>query len=81
MAATSAQFSGAAFQASAVLQTAWLVAFAPPQKGGITAKFAFQASYAFLASAVLLIQDTWGIPQKDFCLLKSFATAFIKRCF
>ena len=33
MAATSAQFPGAAFQASAVLQTAWLVAFAPRPEG------------------------------------------------
>ena len=47
----------------------------PALKGGVTAKFAFQASYAFQASAVLLTQDTWEIPQKDFCLPKSFATA------
>ena len=58
MAVTSAQFQGAPFQASAVLQTAWLGMPLPALKGGVTVKFAFQASYAFQASAVLLSQDT-----------------------
>ena len=75
MAAASAQFPGAAFQAGAVIQTAWPAALAPALKGGVTVKFAFQASYAFQASAVLHIQDTWKLPQKDFCLSKGFATA------
>ena len=42
----------------------------PALKGGVTAKFAFQASYAFQASAVLLTQDTWEVPQKTFVCQK-----------
>ena len=42
----------------------------PALKGGVTAKFAFQASYAFQASAFLLTQDTWEVLPKDFCLSK-----------
>ena len=53
-----------------------VLTYSPPAlKGGVTTKFAFQASYAFQASAVLLTQDTWVVPQKDYCLLKGFATA------
>ncbi len=47
----------------------------PALKGGVTVKFAFQASYVFQASAVLLIQDTWEVPPKDFNLQKSFVIA------
>ena len=42
----------------------------PALKGGVTVKFAFQASYAFQARTVLLIQDTWEIPQKTFVCQK-----------
>jgi len=81
MVATSTQFPSATFQASTVLQTVWLGAFAPPAlKGGVTAKFAFQASYAFQASAFLLTQDTWEVLPKDFCFSKSFATASFFLC-
>ena len=58
MAAISAQFSGTAFQADAVLQTAWFGTHAPALKGGVTVKTTFQASHAFQADAVLLAQDT-----------------------
>jgi len=71
MAAVSAQFPGAAFQAGAVLQTAGLPRSPPALKGGVTVKFAFQAS------AVLHIQDTWKLPQKDFCLSRGFATTSV----
>ena len=53
-----------------------VLTYSPPAlKGGVTITFAFQASHAFQASAVLLTQDTWVVPQKDYCLLKVFATA------
>ena len=53
----------------------------PALKGGVTITFAFQASHAFQASAVLLIQDTWWFRKKTIVCQKVLQQALCFPCF
>ena len=75
MAATSARFPGAAFQASAVLQTFWLVALAPRPEGRGYRKVRLSGELCLSGENRSPDTGHLGDSAKDFCLSKSFATA------